>query len=149
MTDAAGSVTLADARRWDMTLLSSYITLEGLSLPETLLSPENLYETMRLGGRVTTSQASMFERGQCCQSVLSRYRQVLYLCVGSVYTGNYDAVVSWKRKNDSEGQAARHRYRRCFGSTGHRRAGHGCFCLPRSRYRAGSAVCKNRRGSKP
>lgn len=102
MTDGAGSVTPADARRWRMTLLSSYISFDGRCLPETLVPAQELYGLMRRGARVATSQASLFERGQCYQSVLSRYRQVLYLCVGSVYTGNYAAVMAWKEENDPE-----------------------------------------------
>ena len=38
------------------------------------------------------------------RSVLDRFGRVLYLCVGSAYTGNYDAVMGWKRENDPEGR---------------------------------------------
>jgi DegV family protein with EDD domain len=104
MTDGAGSVTPADARRRQMTLLSSYISFDGRCLPEILVPADELYKTMREGEKVATSQASDFERRQCYQSALSRYRQVLYLCVGSFYTGNYQAVVSWKKENDPQGR---------------------------------------------
>jgi DegV family protein with EDD domain len=30
------------------------------------------------------------------------YDQVLYLCVGSFYTGNYNVAIKWKAENDSE-----------------------------------------------
>ena len=52
---------------------------------------------MRAGVRATTAQASVFERHQSYQSVLGQHDRALYLCVGSVYTGNYAAVTAWKR----------------------------------------------------
>ena len=102
VTDAAGSVTREDAARLGMTLLDSYIVVGDTSLPETLFPPEELYALMRSGAKVTTAQASVFERHQRCQSILSRYGQALYLCVGSVYTGNYEVAAAWKERNDSE-----------------------------------------------
>ena len=104
MTDAAGSVTREDSRSHDLTLLDSYITVGDRSLPETLFSPSELYEWMRQGGRVSTSQASVFERHQHYQSVLNQHDRVLYLCVGSVYTGNYDVVMEWKERHDPDGR---------------------------------------------
>ncbi len=102
MTDAAGSVTRGDSRELDLTLLDSYIIAGEKSLPETLFSPEELYQTMRQDVRVSTSQASVFERHQYFQRVLSQYPKVLYLCVGSVFTGNYDVAVDWKAQNDPD-----------------------------------------------
>ena len=102
MTDAAGSVTREDSRELDLTLLDSYIIAGEKSLPETLFSPEELYQTMRQDVRVSTSQASVFERHQYFQRVLSQYPKVLYLCVGSVFTGNYDVAVDWKARNDPD-----------------------------------------------
>ena len=102
MTDAAGSVTRDDSRELDLTLLDSYIIAGEKSLPETLFSPEELYQTMRQDVRVSTSQASVFERHQYFQRVLSQYPKVLYLCVGSVFTGNYDVAVDWKARNDPD-----------------------------------------------
>ena len=102
MTDAAGSVTREDSRELDLTLLDSYIIAGEKSLPETLFSPEELYQTMRQDVRVSTSQASVFERHQYFQRVLSQYPKVLYLCVGSVFTGNYDVAVEWKARNDPD-----------------------------------------------
>lgn len=102
MTDAAGSVTLEDSKGLGMTLLDSYVTAGEMSLPETLFSSEALYEKMRDGVNVSTSQASDFERYEAYQRVLGQYERVLYLCVGSVYTGNYDAVMAWKRNHDPE-----------------------------------------------
>ena len=102
MTDAAGSVTRDDSRELGLTLLDSYIVAGEKSLPETLFSPEELYKTMRRGIRVSTSQASVFERHQYYQRVLAQYHRVLYLCVGSVFTGNYDVAVDWKAQNDPD-----------------------------------------------
>jgi DegV family protein with EDD domain len=102
MTDAAGSLTREDSRELRLTLLDSYIITGEKSLPETLFSPEELYQTMRQGVRVSTSQASVFERHQYYQRVLTQYPKVLYLCVGSVFTGNYDVAVDWKAQNDPD-----------------------------------------------
>ena len=102
MSDAAGSVTREDSRKLGLTLLDSYIIAGEKSLPETLFSPEELYRTMRQGVPVSTSQASVFERHQYYQRVLSQYAQVLYLCVGSVFTGNYDVATEWKQQNDPD-----------------------------------------------
>jgi DegV family protein with EDD domain len=33
---------------------------------------------------------------------VERYRHTLYLCVGSVYTGNYSCAMEWKDRNDPE-----------------------------------------------
>lgn len=102
MTDAAGSLTREDAARLGITLLDSYIIAGDRSLPETLFSPSELYRCMRAGIKVSTSQASVFERHQYYQSVLNRHERILYLCVGSVFTGNYDVVMEWKKRNDPD-----------------------------------------------
>ena len=102
MTDAAGSVTREDSRELGLTLLDSYIIAGEKSLPETLFSPAELYQTMRRGVRVSTSQASVFERHQYYQRLLTQYPKVLYLCVGSVFTGNYDVAMDWKAQNDPD-----------------------------------------------
>jgi dihydroxyacetone kinase-like predicted kinase len=96
MTDAAGSVTREDSRELGLTLLDSYIIAGEKSLPETFFSPEELYQTMRQGVRVSTSQASVFERHQYYQRVLTQYPKVLYLCVGSVFTGGGDCYLNRK-----------------------------------------------------
>ena len=59
-------------------------------------------QTMREGVKVSTSQASVFERHQHYQSVLNQYDRVLYLCVGSVFTGNYHVAMQWKEQNDPD-----------------------------------------------
>jgi DegV family protein with EDD domain len=102
MTDAAGSVTREDSDAYDLTLLDSYITVGERSLPETLFSPSQLYKRMREGIKVSTSQASIFERHQHYQSVLNQHDRVLYLCVGSFYTGNYEVIMEWKQTNDPD-----------------------------------------------
>jgi dihydroxyacetone kinase-like predicted kinase len=102
MTDAAGSVSREQAAELGITLLSSYISLGERSLPEIHLVPEELYAAMRRGVKVSTSQASRFERHECYRSVLNRHQRVLYLAVGSAYTGNVAAAAEWKRANDPE-----------------------------------------------
>ena len=96
VTDAAGSITRQDAVRVGVTLLDSYIVVGDKALPETLIDPAEIYALMRRGVRVTTAQASVFERHQRYQSIISRYGTALYLCVGSVYTGNYREAAAWK-----------------------------------------------------
>ncbi|MCD6298599.1 MAG: DegV family EDD domain-containing protein [Deltaproteobacteria bacterium] len=102
MTDAAGSITREDSRELGITLLDSYITAGDRCLPETLFPPEDIYKAMRKGLKVSTSQASVFERHQHYQSVLNQHDRILYLCVGSVFTGNYDVAMEWKEKNDPD-----------------------------------------------
>jgi DegV family protein with EDD domain len=57
---------------------------------------------MREGVKVSTSQASVFERHQQYEKLTSLFPRSLYLCVGSVYTGNYGVARAWKETNDSE-----------------------------------------------
>jgi hypothetical protein len=102
MTDAAGSLTREEAKTLGISLLDSYITIGEYSMPETYFHPEELYDAMRRGARVTTAQASVFERNQIYESVMSLHSQVLYLCVGSAFTGNYGVVMDWKRRHDPE-----------------------------------------------
>ncbi len=102
MTDAAGSLTRDEARTLDITLLDSYITIGDQSLPETYVTPEALYGAMRSGIRVSTSQASVFERHQHFANVMGTYERVLYLCVGSAYTGNYQIAMDWKKDHDPD-----------------------------------------------
>jgi DegV family protein with EDD domain len=98
MTDAAGSLTRDNANTLGITLLDSYLVIGDKSLPETLFTPNDLYPAMRQGVKVSTSQASNFERHQYYASTLNRFDHVLYLCVGSVYTGNYHVATSWKEE---------------------------------------------------
>ncbi len=102
MTDAAGSLTRREANDLGVSLLDSYITVGDRCLPETYFNPDELYSAMRSGIRVTTAQASIFERHQTYESVMSRHALALYLCVGSAFTGNYPVAMEWKREHDPE-----------------------------------------------
>jgi len=104
MTDAAASITREDAQLLGITLLDSYITIYDTSLPETCFTPFEVYDAMRKGIPVSTSQAPCVERYQYYQGVFSFYPRVLYLCVGSVFSGNYYAALKWKEENDPENQ---------------------------------------------
>jgi uncharacterized protein len=95
MTDAAGSITRAEARTLGMTLLDSQLVVGDRSFPETLFDAEAMYRAMSAGRRVSTGQASVFQRQQSYQSVVGRYGDVLYLTVGSAYTGNFAAASRW------------------------------------------------------
>jgi hypothetical protein len=100
MTDAAGSLTVEDAQALGMTLLDSYVVVGDQATPETLHDPAALYAAMADGQKVTTAQASIYQRHQSYLSAVSRFEQVLYLCVGSVYTGNYEAATAWRASHE-------------------------------------------------
>ncbi len=102
MTDGAGSITRDLAQELGITLLNSYITVDQLCLPETFVNASQLFAAMKNGAKVSTSQASDAERLECYHRVMKTYDQVLYLCVGSFYTGNYQAVMKWKADHDPE-----------------------------------------------
>ncbi len=104
VTDAAGSLSRDLARRLGVTLLESYVTMGDTCMPETCVPPETLYRVMAEGEKVSTSQASVFERHQHYNRLTKQHENVLYLCVGSVYTGNYDVAVQWKKQHDPEGR---------------------------------------------
>ncbi len=96
VADAAGSITRQTADRLGITLMDSYIITADRACPETAVVPETLYEHMRAGRRISTAQASIFERQQSYESLCSRFAQVVYLCVGSAYTGIYPAAKNWQ-----------------------------------------------------
>ncbi|MFO7860266.1 MAG: DegV family protein [Desulfosalsimonas sp.] len=102
VTDAAGSLTRDQARSLGITLLESYVTLGETCAPETCIDPETLYQAMRSRVPASTSQASVFERHQHYARLLAQHQNVLYLCVGSVYTGNHQVVMEWKKQHDPE-----------------------------------------------
>ncbi len=102
VTDAAGSITLDDSCELGFTLLDSYINAGEKCLPETLFCPSELYRLMRAGVKASTSQASVFERHQCYQRIIHQYPRALYLCTGSVFTGNYQVAMDWKQKHDPD-----------------------------------------------
>ena len=102
VSDAAGSLTRNDSFTYGFSLLDSYILAGEDSVPETFFPGDELYALMKRGVRVTTSQASEFERHQHYERLLNEHERVLYLCVGSVYTGNYTTAVEWKKTHDPE-----------------------------------------------
>jgi DegV family protein with EDD domain len=102
MTDAAGSITRDLAQKLQITLLNSYIAVGNRFSPETYMDPFQLFTAMRAGAKVSTSQPSMLERHECYHNVMKFYDRVLYLCVGSFYTSNYDVAIRWKAENDPE-----------------------------------------------
>lgn len=104
MTDAAGSFSRRQARRLGVTLLDSFVVGTGAAVPETLLDPETVYARMRTGEATSTAQASNQERHQRYGATLERFGHVLYLSVGSVYTGNVAAARQWQVSNDPDGR---------------------------------------------
>jgi DegV family protein with EDD domain len=102
LTDAAGSITRDQAQSLGITLLNSYIAVGNRFLPETYVDPSQLFAAMRAGAKVSTGQASAVERQECYNNVMKTHDRVLYLCVGSFYTGNYDVATRWKAENDIE-----------------------------------------------
>ncbi len=100
MTDAAGSITRDLAQRLGITLLNSYITIGTRSFPETYVDPAQLFAAMQAGVRVSTSQASEAERSESYHKAMEMHDRILYLCVGSFYTGNYETAMKWKTRND-------------------------------------------------
>jgi DegV family protein with EDD domain len=102
MTDAAGSITRDLAQSLGITLLNSYIAVGNRFLPETYVDPRQLFAAMKDGVKVSTSQASVAERHECYNNVMKFHEKVLYLCVGSFYTSNYNVATQWKAENDPE-----------------------------------------------
>lgn len=102
MTDAAGSVTRSDSKRLGMTILDSYVNVGPRSYPETHMDPAELYQSMKQGIGVSTSQASVYERHQHFHKALAMHEKVLYLSVGSFFTGNFHTAQEWKNQNDPE-----------------------------------------------
>jgi DegV family protein with EDD domain len=102
MTDAAGSITRDLAQILGITLLNSYIAIGNRFLPETYVDPSQLFAAMKAGAKVSTGQASTVERHECYNNVMKIHDCVLYLCVGSFYTGNYDVAIQWKAENDPD-----------------------------------------------
>jgi DegV family protein with EDD domain len=104
MTDAAGSLSRPEARHLGVTLLNSFVVSGVNAVPETLLDPEAVYRRMRAGERHSTAQASNRERHHRYATTLERFGKVLYLCVGSAYTGNAETARQWQKANDPEGR---------------------------------------------
>ncbi len=102
VTDAAGSIQRPQALDLGITLLDSYILIGEESLPETCVDPERLFPAMKSGTRVSTSQASTWERGRAYGKILDLHSRALYMTVGSFYTGNHEAALDWKAAHDPE-----------------------------------------------
>jgi hypothetical protein len=104
MTDAAGSLTVEDAWRFGITLLDSYVGIEGRFFPETSVDPGTLYAVMRRGGNVTTSQAPLSKRYAAYDQALADHEQVVYMGVGSAYTDNVQGARGWQEAKDPQGR---------------------------------------------
>ncbi len=104
MTDAAGSLTRQTALAADITLLDSYIVNDQTATPESLVQPTAMYKQLRQGDKIGTAQASTFERHQHFAAARAQYGTILYLAVGSAYTGNFSTALAWKKKNDPKQQ---------------------------------------------
>jgi DegV family protein with EDD domain len=102
LTDAAGSITRDQVHNLGITLLNSYIAVGNRFLPETYVDPSQLFAAMKAGAKVSTGQASVVERQECYNNVMRIHDRVLYLCVGSFYTGNFNVATQWKAENDPE-----------------------------------------------
>jgi len=96
VTDGAASLSRRAAEALGVTLLDSHIDFGDRSLPETRLDPDDVYRAMRRGVRVTTAQASTYERHMHYQRLAAQWKNVLYLSVGSVYTGNHAVASTWR-----------------------------------------------------
>jgi hypothetical protein len=102
VTDAAGSMTREMARQLGLTLLDSYIITADGSRPESLYRPEQIYSLLRSGAKITTAQASNYERHQHYRSIGQQFGRCLYLSVGSAFTGNYATAAAWKKEHDCD-----------------------------------------------
>jgi DegV family protein with EDD domain len=106
VTDGAASLSRRTAEGLGVTLLDSHVDLGGRSLPETRLDPDDVYRAMRRGVRVSTAQASTHERHMCYARLLAQWPHVLYLCVGSVYTGNHAVAAAWRASHTASERLA-------------------------------------------
>ncbi len=104
VTDAAGSLTADDAARLGVTLLSSYILCDGSSVPESRMVSGALYAAMRRGDRVSTSQASLKERHTAFARLAASHERLLYITVGSAFSGIHEVATAWQRSEDSAGR---------------------------------------------
>lgn len=99
ITDGAGSLPRSWAQDLGITLLDSYIVIGNESRPESLYAPEEIYPLMRRGIKITTAQASNFERQLHYKNLCRQYGPCLYLSVGASFTGNYAAALAWKNED--------------------------------------------------
>ncbi|MBN2192092.1 MAG: DegV family EDD domain-containing protein [Polyangiaceae bacterium] len=102
VTDAAGSLSREVAESLGVELLESYVNLPDGSGPETQVDRNAVWSALRAGSRVTTAQAPIAQRHQRFAALLERHERVVYVCVGSVFTGNYAAAAEWARRQGVE-----------------------------------------------
>jgi len=98
LTDCAASLPAELAQQNNITVLDSYIMAQGTCQPASLFSAAKVYELLRHDQKVTTSQASNFERHNHYHNSCQQFGPSLYLCVGSTFTGNYDIAAAWQKK---------------------------------------------------
>jgi DegV family protein with EDD domain len=96
VTDGAASLSRRQADALRVSLLDSLVNLGECSLPETRLDPDDVYRAMRRGVRASTAQTSIHERHMHYERLAAQWQSVLYLCVGSVYTGNHAVASAWR-----------------------------------------------------
>ncbi len=101
VTDAAGSLTADDAARLGVTLLSSYVLCDGASTPESRMVSGDLYAAMLRGARVSTSQASLQERHDIFSRLNGAHERLVYVTVGSAFSGIHEVASAWQRTEDS------------------------------------------------
>lgn len=101
VSDAAGSLPRDLALHYGISLLDSYVVADGQALPESLCDSASIYARLRANHRVTTAQASMFERHLHYARICREHEHALYLCVGSAFTGNYETASAWQRDHDA------------------------------------------------
>lgn len=102
VTDAAGSLSREMAKSLGITLLDSYIVAGDRSRPESLCRPAEVYALLRRGEKVTTAQASTFERHEHFRNICREFGPTLYLCVGSAFTGNCANARAWQKDHDPD-----------------------------------------------
>ncbi len=102
ISDAAGSLPRELARSLGISLLDSYIVVGDRAIPESLCDPEEIYQLLRQGLKVSTAQAGNEERHQRYRGICRQFGPSLYLAVGSAYTGNVQAARAWQ-KSDPDG----------------------------------------------
>jgi DegV family protein with EDD domain len=102
ITDAAGSLTFDDSEKYKFTLLQSVVNFADKSVHEREIDPVDVYTEMVKGTKASTAQSSLGERQESYSEALKNFDRVLYLCVGSIYTGNYTSAVEWKKNNDKD-----------------------------------------------
>ncbi len=102
VTDAAGSLSAQQATELGIELLASRVSLPTGTVLETEADRESVWQALRSGHRVTTAQAPLAQRHQTFARLLEQHPCVLYLCVGSAYTGNHAAALEWAREQAVE-----------------------------------------------